>query len=330
MVPANRVVAGECRPSGSLRYVSHIDGVYGCGALPARNSFPHTDSFRWYVTDGRAVSDVVTGNIRVEYVNMPPTSVGPASASTSEDTPASFTLSGLDPDGDPFAYLVNALPRHGSLRVLEGSGPRQITAVPTLLLAAADGTTSLQYVPDADFNTLTQGDDFHSQLTDGSVPRNCDYTVRFDVAPVNDAPGGIGQPTGVYGIAVTDDARPTDVLSIPLRAQGAAAGGIDIVDPSGFALRRVSATQVQFDGTLTAINALLDRGVQFTPNGSGATYGELAIIVDDRGNFGSGGPRVGTQIVAVDVGSDGDGGLESIRDGARATTRRPPLAPDRR
>ncbi len=342
--PANRVVKGDCQKSGALRYASRIDGAYSCGPMPDRSTYPHKDSFRWYVSDGRAVSDTVTGSIRVDYANQPPTYRGPASVSTSEDTPASFTLTGSDPDGDVILYQVNTLPRHGTLWVPRpGSAPHQITILPAFLLADANGATSLQYVPDPNFNTLTQSDDFHFQVAGGDGPRNCDYAVRFDVAPVNDAPtiiapdrvgaivglGGIGVPTA-FLVSVADDARPTDVLVLTLRAQGPAAARVDLINPTGFKVRRISATEVVFEGTLPAINTLLGRGVTWTPNASGATYGELAIIVDDRGNFGSGGLRVGTKIVAVDVGFETEGGLElRIATPARETTRLRPT-PDRR
>lgn len=339
VAPSNRVAVGDCRPANSLRFVSRIDGVFGCGALPARSTYPHTDNFRWYASDGNAVSETVTGAIRIDYVNQPPAYRGPERVSTTEDTPVTFTPNGLDPDGDVVAYLLNTLPRHGSLWALDaGSAPRQITSVPALFL----GGSTLQYVPDADFNTLTLGDDIHLQLTDGDILPTCDRTIRFDVTPVNDAPtiiapdridalvalGGIGQPTG-FSIGVADDARPTDVMSVTLRAQGAAAARIDLVDPAGLGVRRISALEVRFDGTFAAINAVLGRGVLWTPNASGANYGELAIIVDDRGNFGPGGPRVGTKIVAVDVGIETEGGLEGLRAASPAnagvTTRRPPV-----
>jgi len=335
--PANLVVRGECRSSSTLRYVSRTEGIFGCGYTPqSPSSYPkQVDSFRWFATDGIAVSDTVADGIRVVYVNQVPAFVGSGRVATSEDTPVSFTPSATDPDGDRIAFTIWAAPRHGVLLRSDGT---QIDTYPALFLLGS----SLQYLPAAQFNTLGQTDDIPVEFSDGDA-NPCINTVHFDVAPVNDAPtiaapdrttaDGSAFGVTIYGITIADDARPTDVLSITLRAQGPAAARVAIANPTGFEIRRISATEVQFQGTLANINALLGRGVTWAPNASGALYGELAIVVDDRGNFGSGGPRVGTRIVAVDVATE-TGGLEGIRDAAaasaRATTRPRSSTPDRR
>lgn len=336
VLPANRVVAGDCRPFRSLRYVSRIDNPTVCGAKPPKSAYPLGDSFRWYATDGSAASDTVTNTISIAYANRSPEYTGPATVSTLEDTPVTFTLNGGDVDGDVLAVTLFAPPKHGVLLRSDGS---QVLNYPALFLAP----TTLTYVPAADFNTLTQTDDMTFELSD-AYANPCPSKVRFSVAPVNDAPtvlapdrigaivalGGVGQPTG-FSMSVADDARPTDVLAVTLRGQGPAAARIDLTNPTGFEVRRVSPLELRFEGTLAAINTLLGRGVQWTPNASGAVYGELAVIVDDRGNYGPGGPMIGTKIVAVDVGFETEGGLEPMRASARGRTvsKRPP-APDRR
>ena len=332
----DRVVKGDCRPQPNLRYVSRVDGFFGCGPLLPRSVYPRADSFRFYASDGTSLSDVVTNTVQIDYVNLPPVFGGPGRVSTAEDTPVNFTPLATDPDGNLALFVVNHPPAHGVLWRLEpGQPPEQMTMFPTLVIAG----TPLQYVPNANFNTLQTGETLTLQPTDGDLLPTCDAAIGIDVSAVNDAPtitapdqvtaivapGGIGTPT-TFQVGVGDDALASDLLTVTLRGQGPAAGSVDLADATGFTFQRISPTELTITAPLAGLNTLLSRGVTWTPNGSGAVYGELAIIADDAGSVGAGGVMIGTKIVAVDVTFDTGGGLERVS----TPTLTPKGAPGRR
>lgn len=331
----DRVVKGDCRQQPNLRYVSRVDGFFGCGPLLPRSAYPRTDTFRYYASDGASSSDVVTNTVQIDYGNLPPVFGGPGRVSTTEDTPVNFTPLATDPDGNLAAFVVNSPPANGVLWRLEpGQPPDEMTSYPTLVLAG----TTLQYVPNANFNTLNTTETLTVQLTDGDPLPTCDIPIGIDISAVNDAPtiiapdqvtaivapGGIGTPT-TFQVGIGDDALPTDLLTVTLRGQGPAAGSVDLADATGFTFQRISPTEIKVSATLSGLNTLLGRGVTWTPNGSSAVYGELAIIADDAGSTGAGGVMVGTKIVAVDVAHEEDG-LERVK----APTPSPTSAPVRR
>ena len=318
---SQRVSAGDCVPETSFKYVVPYDAL-GCTVNPA-SSYPRSDDFVWYLTDGKLSSPAVTDRISIVYFSDPPV-LTTTTASTKEDLPAAVSLTSSDQDGPQTGnnyprYSIVSLPAHGTLWF----GRTPIVAVPTLLSALAGVAPDLTYVPNADFNTGLETEEFRVQVRDVDV-RNCDYVVRINIAAVNDAPvitgpaslsatvsgDGAVVPAQTSDIRVADDAGASDVLKVTLRAQGPAAARVDLLDRTGVMdFERVSSTEIRFRGTQGRINAALSRGVVWTPNNGGEAYGELVVVVDDRGRGGLPTPPVPlvtTQVIPVHISGDID------------------------
>ncbi|MBW2582180.1 MAG: tandem-95 repeat protein, partial [Deltaproteobacteria bacterium] len=108
---------------------------------------------------------------------------------TAEDTPASITLSGSDPDGDSLTFNVRSQPIHGTLA---GTAP------------------DLIYTPGEKYNGA---DAFSFTVNDGSVDSN-PATVNITVVAVNDAPVAKAQT-----ISLNEDESKAVVLTA-LDAEG--------------------------------------------------------------------------------------------------------------
>lgn len=140
-----------------------LGALSGSGAsLTYLSSLVGTDTFTYKVNDGTADSGTGTVTIEVKAVNNAPV-VSPISIATAEDTPVAVALAGIDPDGDPLTYILNAAPQHGTL----------------------SGTTpNLTYTPDANWNGT---ETFLYSVTDGAAT-SVTAMVTITVSAVNDAP----------------------------------------------------------------------------------------------------------------------------------------------
>jgi hypothetical protein len=125
-------------------------------------NFNGTDSFTFNVNDGTVDGVPVTVLIIVKAVNDPPRA-NDDSVTTQEDTLASITLTGCDPDGDALSYSVVQNPSHGTL---SGTGP------------------NLVYTPNENFNG---SDSFLFKVNDGTVD-SAAATVSIQLKSVNDPP----------------------------------------------------------------------------------------------------------------------------------------------
>lgn len=308
--PDDRVVVGDCRRSQSLQYQRRPEPLFGCGPPESPSTFPRTETFSFVASDGRAISDTVSSRIVVTYENEPPVFAGPERVATTEGGGVEFRPEFVDPDGDRVLIFVPAPPAHGVLyQVVNGELRDPYVNYPLLL---SPGTV-LKYVPNPDFNTLTEGDQIRLQGADASgASRDCPYAVQFDVAAVNTAPvidaparAGADAVSGTFtGTRIRDDARPGDALLLTVRAEGPAAGGIDFTNAGGLPVQRVSATEVRVEGTLAQLNTLLAAGVVFLTAPNGQTEGTVVFVVDDRGSFGAGGRQVTTRTVVMDISTD--------------------------
>ena len=135
--------------------------------------FNGSDSFTFNVNDGTVDGVPVTVLITVKAVNDPPTA-NDDSVTMQEDTLASITLAGSDPDGDALTYKVVNGPSSGSL---SGTGPNLI------------------YTPNANFNG---SDSFLFQVNDGTVDSSA-ATVSIQLKPVNDPPTASYVGTKIQG-----------------------------------------------------------------------------------------------------------------------------------
>ncbi|MGX7678095.1 Ig-like domain-containing protein [Jatrophihabitans sp. DSM 45814] len=124
------------------------------------------DSFTFTTNDGKLTSPPATVSITVTPVNHPPTAAG-QSLSTLQDTPASVTLTGTDPDGDALNYAVSS-PAHGAL---SGTAPNLI------------------YTPNPGY----RGPDSFTFTTNDGDLTSSPATVSITVTPVNHPPTAAGQ-----------------------------------------------------------------------------------------------------------------------------------------
>ena len=127
-------------------------------------------------------SDRILGNIDslvVVIPNNPPTAT-PDSATTDEDLPINFALSGMDLDSDPLTFSIATQPVNG-----------------TVTLSGNIATIT----PDPDFNGT---DSFTFIVNDGTVD-SAPATVSLTVNPVNDPP--VADDTS----ATTDKNTPVDI-----------------------------------------------------------------------------------------------------------------------
>ena len=123
--------------------------------------FIGTDTLTYSVADGNGGSDSATVTFVVVERNDPPVA-GSQVVNTAEDTPATVTLAGSDPEGGPVTFAVGT-PGHGTL---SGTAP------------------NLVYSPAADFNGA---DSFTFSVTD-DLGQTSLGTVFVNVLAVNDAP----------------------------------------------------------------------------------------------------------------------------------------------
>ncbi len=128
---------------------------------PALN-YHGSDQFTFRTNDGILNSLTATVSITINPVNDRPTADNQV-LSLDEDTTVNFTLTGADVDGDSFEF-----------NVIEFTGLGDISGdIPNLM-----------YTPDENFN----GTETLSFYTSDATLDSAIATIRFDVAPVNDAP----------------------------------------------------------------------------------------------------------------------------------------------
>jgi hypothetical protein len=127
--------------------------------------FVGDDSFQFSVGDGHLTSSFAAMSIHVVVPNHRP-SATPQSVAALEDTSASITLSGTDPDSDPLSFEVQSSPAHGTLSV---------------------NGASVTYLPGANYN----GPDSFTFVAKDAESTSDPATVSINVGPVNDPPSAI-------------------------------------------------------------------------------------------------------------------------------------------
>jgi VCBS repeat-containing protein len=159
---------GESDP---VTYAKATNPSNGTATVTTGGSYTYTptanysgpDSFTYTVSDGQGGANTYTVNLTVNAVNDAPVVTG-GSASTTEDTQATGTLSATDVDNANLSYSVVTQPANGNVTL------------------GANG--SYTYTPAANFNGA---DSFTFKANDGSADSNT-ATVSITVAAVNDTP----------------------------------------------------------------------------------------------------------------------------------------------
>jgi hypothetical protein len=167
--PAPITLTGIDPDGDSLTYSVIINPSHGSLSEKAPNliytpeiNYNGQDSFSFRVNDSTTDSASATVSIIISPVDDPPTA-NSSTLTLNEDTPATITLSGSDPDGDPLSYSIVREPSHGKL-----SG-----TVPELI-----------YTPETNFNWL---DSFTFKVNDGTSDSE-PVAVLITVNPANDPP----------------------------------------------------------------------------------------------------------------------------------------------
>jgi hypothetical protein len=127
------------------------------------SGFVGDDSFTFSVSDGHLSSPAGTISLHVAPPNRRP-SATPQSVTVLEDTTASITLSGTDPDSDPLSFQVQTSPIHGTLSV---------------------NGASVTYQPASNYNGP---DSFSFVVMDPHLSTSDPATVSITVGPLNDPP----------------------------------------------------------------------------------------------------------------------------------------------
>jgi len=186
----------------------------------SNNNWVQPDSFSFTASDGLATSAPAVVEFDVSRNHRAPTALAGLAFKTDEDTPASVTLGGNDPDGslDTLSFAISSPPEHGSL---SGSGAQRT------------------YTPASNYN----GPDVFAYTVSDGLFTSQPVTVGLTINPVNDPPVlsmvsdmdfGLGFDT-VYTATFSDpDLPPTHTLTLDW--------GDGVVETQG---------EIQADGTVT-------------------------------------------------------------------------------
>jgi RHS repeat-associated protein len=169
-------------------------------------NYTGADAFLFRVDDGQLESEPAQVEILVRPVNDPP-AAEPQQLTTPEDTPLPVTLSGSDPDGDAFEFVLISAPEHGTL---SGTAP------------------DLVYTPSPDFH----GEDAFSFRTHDGELDSPPAIVAIHVTPLNDPPRAFDQsletlqetPIDIVLVGSDPDADPLSFSVVDAPMHGALSG----------------------------------------------------------------------------------------------------------
>lgn len=271
--------------------------------------------------DNGALGPEVSGTIQVEVspVNDAPINVLPTDPQVAqEDKP--FVIQGLqvkDVDAGSGTMEVRLSVEHGTLNLPAGSG----------VTVTGNGTGSLVLTGTlADLNALLSGGvtyqgngDFHgndalTMITNdrgntGSGGALSDTDVLpIEVQPVNDAPVNVlpgtpqvaqeDTPFVIKGLQVQD----VDAGSSPMEVRlSVLHGTLVLADGSGVTVVGSGSDNLVLSGSQDAINALLAGGVTYQGEQDFNGQDALTMVTNDKGNTGSGGALVDTDVLPIEV-----------------------------
>ncbi|MFM5138727.1 retention module-containing protein [Aeromonas rivipollensis] len=271
--------------------------------------------------DNGALGPEVSGTIQVEVspVNDAPINVLPTDPQVAqEDKP--FTIQGLqvkDVDAGSGNIEVRLSVTHGSLTVLNAAG----------VTVTGNGTGSLVLTGTlADLNALLSGgvtyqgnSDFHGNDNLTMVTNDLGNTgsggalgdtdvLPIEVQAVNDAPVNVlpgtpqvaqeDTPFVIKGLQVQD----VDAGSSPMEVRlSVLHGTLVLADGSGVTVTGSGSDTLVLSGSQDAINALLAGGVTYQGEQDFNGQDALTMVTNDKGNTGSGGALVDTDVLPIEV-----------------------------
>ena len=175
------------------------------------------DSFTFTASDGEETSAPGTIAISVVSVNDAPVAAG-GSASTSEDTPVSITLTGSDLEGTGLTFAVASAPAHGTL---SGTAP------------------NLVYTPASNYNGA---DSFTFTASDGEAT-SAPATISLWISPLNDPPAAVADSAStpkntqvVIAVLANDSDPEGNPLTVTATTPPTKGGAVTIVS-GGTAIR---------------------------------------------------------------------------------------------
>lgn len=328
--------AGACVQQLVIYYLRDDWEPFGCGPDPSPASYPRDDSFELRPYDGVDYGNVATQTLRMQYFNTPPVFTGPTLVTTSEETPVMFEPAASDIDNHASWFTVAApLPAKGTLYFMTndfGAVPVEVNQF------TPEFPTRLIYVPLPNAHTADgTADIIHIRAWDQlpfeniGPPRDCDAQIQVQISPTNDPPSvtatllafasvstdepPVVLPAVDHSIFITDDALPTDLIKVRLRALGANADHLDLVNAAGVAnVTQASPTEIQLEGTVASLNAAFGAGVRWWPKSTvdfeTGPPDALVIDVDDQGRSGAENPPVPlTATRTISIAIDQPGGI---------------------
>ena len=271
--------------------------------------------------DNGALGPEVSGTIQVEVspVNDAPINVLPTDPQVAqEDKP--FTIQGLqvkDVDAGSGNIEVRLSVTHGSLTVLnaagvtvtgDGSGSLLLSGTLAQINALLSG--GIDYLGNSNFNgndALTMVTNDLGNTGSGGALGDTDV-LPIEVQAVNDAPVNLlpgtpqvaqeDTPFVIKGLQVQD----VDAGSSPMEVRlSVLHGTLVLADGSGVTVTGSGSDTLVLSGSQDAINALLAGGVTYQGEQDFNGQDALTMVTNDKGNTGSGGALVDTDVLPIEV-----------------------------
>ncbi|MBS4699675.1 retention module-containing protein [Aeromonas media] len=271
--------------------------------------------------DNGALGPEVSGTIQVEVspVNDAPINVLPTDPQVAqEDKP--FTIQGLqvkDVDAGSGNIEVRLSVTHGSLTVLnaagvtvigDGSGSLLLSGTLAQINALLSG--GIDYLGNSNFNgndALTMVTNDLGNTGSGGALGDTDV-LPIEVQAVNDAPVNLlpgtpqvaqeDTPFVIKGLQVQD----VDAGSGPMEVRlSVLHGTLVLADGSGVTVTGSGSDTLVLSGSQDAINALLAGGVTYQGEQDFNGQDALTMVTNDKGNTGSGGALVDTDVLPIEV-----------------------------